>query len=82
MPYISEEARLRLGAGRIATSPGELNYIITLELLDYLDRHHETYKTINDIIGVLECAKQEFYRRIAVLYEDKKIKENGDVYYT
>lgn len=25
------------------------------------------------------CAKQEFYRRVLSPYEDKKIKENGDI---
>jgi hypothetical protein len=40
----------------------------------------KNYKHINEIIGVLECAKQEFYRRVAAPYEDTKIQENGDVY--
>ena len=39
------------------------------------------YARINELIGVLECAKLELYRRIAVPYEDTKIAENGDVYY-
>lgn len=33
-----------------------------------------------DIQGALECCKLEFYRRVAVPYEDRKIKLNGDVY--
>jgi hypothetical protein len=28
----------------------------------------------------LHCAADEFYRRVAAKYEDKKIDENGDVY--
>jgi len=32
------------------------------------------------VIGALEACKLEFYRRAVVPYEDKKIKENGDVY--
>jgi hypothetical protein len=39
-----------------------------------------SYQTINDIVGALEGAKLEFYRRVAVPYEDKKIIENGDVF--
>jgi len=35
---------------------------------------------INAIIGALECAKLELYRRVAAPYEDDKIAENGDVY--
>jgi len=30
-------------------------------------------------MGVLECVKQEFYRRRAVPYEEEKIEENGDI---
>lgn len=30
--------------------------------------------------GVLRCAQLEFYRRVLVPYEDKKRKQNGDVY--
>jgi hypothetical protein len=28
----------------------------------------------------MTCAKDEFYRRVVVPYEEKKRKENGDVY--
>ena len=31
-------------------------------------------------MGVLECAKLEAYRRIAVPYEDSKVVANGDLY--
>ena len=37
-------------------------------------------KNLNAIIGALECAKLELYRRVAAPYEDDKIIENGDVY--
>jgi len=33
-----------------------------------------------DVLGALEGAKQEFYRRKVVQYEENKIAENGDVY--
>jgi hypothetical protein len=32
------------------------------------------------MIGVLECAKLELYRRVAAPYEDAKCEDNGDVY--
>lgn len=32
------------------------------------------------MVGALECAKLELYRRIAIPYEEQKIQENGDVY--
>jgi hypothetical protein len=38
-----------------------------------------SYGKIAIITGVLENIKQEFYRRIASSYEDKKILENGDI---
>lgn len=58
---------------------GELNYMFTCLLIDYWQRKGR-YQGINDIIGALEGAKLEFYRRVAAPYEDTKIKENGDVY--
>lgn len=38
-----------------------------------------SYSKIALITGVLENIKQEFYRRAASPYEDKKILENGDI---
>lgn len=38
-----------------------------------------SYPKIAIITGVLENIKQEFYRRIAETYENKKILENGDI---
>lgn len=80
MPYITEDARDSLAVTNCPGTAGELNYMFTMFALDYLDRKHETYQTINDIIGALECCKQEFYRRIAAPYEELKIRSNGDVY--
>jgi hypothetical protein len=47
--------------------------------LDYLGRKGRNYANFNEIMGVLSCVAQEFYRRWAVPYEDQKIRENGDV---
>lgn len=57
-------------------TPGELNYCITM-LCKALPQ--STYADLNTVMGVLECAKQEFYRVKCVPYEDLKIKENGAV---
>ena len=62
------------------TTSGELNYYLTRLCEEYWTCFGPNYATINDIVGALEGAKLEFYRRIAVPYEDKKILENGDVY--
>ncbi|HAT03379.1 MAG TPA: hypothetical protein DCS29_01205 [Candidatus Magasanikbacteria bacterium] len=86
MPYISQPDRDRLDnaienlAKLISPNQraGDLNYSITRLLL--LSQGEGRYKDWNELIGVLECAKQEFYRKKIGPYEDKKIKENGDVY--
>ena len=77
MPYIKKEDRC-LWKG--AETPGELNYLITTDIIGYMERKGLSYQTINDIVGALESAKLEFYRRVAAPYEEKKIEENGDVY--
>jgi len=60
---------------------GGLNYLITRLILRYIEATGGTsYTRINEVIGVLECAKLELYRRRAAAYEDKKMDQNGDVY--
>lgn len=86
MPYIPNERRKALWSESIVDydnnihSAGELNYSLATQLNMYLKHHGEKYSTYNDIIGALECLKLEVYRRLAAKYEDKKIKENGDVF--
>ena len=59
-------------------SEGDLNYVISSIVWKLFD-NKPGYKTGNTLVGVLDCAKQEFYRRKLASYEDKKIIENGDV---
>lgn len=82
MPYIKEYLRdlMKPEVQGNSLTAGELNFQITSLVFDYYQRHDHDYQTINDIVGALEGAKLEFYRRVAVPYEDAKIKENGDVY--
>jgi hypothetical protein len=80
MPYIKEDRRNKILGGYDPLSEGELNFVITTAILAYLKDQGLSYKTINAIVGALESAKLEFYRRVAIPYEDKKIAENGDVY--
>lgn len=84
MPYITKQRRDELGDNRIAyetaETSGELNYQITQVILQYLDDKGKSYSTINDILGALEGAKLEFYRRVVAPYENLKNMENGDVY--
>ena len=80
MPYITDTNKEEIGQGKTPSTPGELNYCFTLLAVEYLKNKGERYQTYNDIIGALECAKLEMYRRKTAPYEDKKITENGDVY--
>jgi len=86
MPYIKKERRRELSVPSnwtmigLAQDVGELNYQITCLVDNFISRKELKYSEINSVIGVLECAKMELYRRIAAPYEDKKCKENGDVY--
>ena len=55
---------------------GELNYVITRMLKE---SYPLRYFNLNRAVGVLECSKLEFYRRVVAPYEDVKIRESGDV---
>jgi hypothetical protein len=81
MPYIKKSDRSEILSGaRPPATPGELNFRITAVALDYLARRGTSYTTFNEVVGALECAKLEMYRRMVAPYEDRKIAENGDVY--
>lgn len=84
MPYIKQENRTPFLSsseflGKSAKSPGELNYIFTKIIYEYLNSRGINYSNINEVIGVLECCKLELYRKIAVTYEDQKELENGKI---
>lgn len=79
MPYIQNEDRVSLEITHHARNPGELNYLISMVMLDYLDRGGLSYTTLNDILGACSGARDEFYRRIVAPYEDKKRAEHGDL---
>ena len=94
MPYINESARLELDScienmveclthGNDVSNEeftvllGEINYCFSRILAKSMGQI--SYSKIAMITGVLENVKQEFYRRIATSYEEKKIIENGDI---
>lgn len=89
MPYIKAEDRAKfaraldeVGDNRPQTA-GELNYLITKIVDSFLwkDGTQPRYQDYNDVMGALEGAKLELYARKIRPYEDKKIDENGDVYF-
>lgn len=79
MPYINQHERGMIDGGLNAGKAGELNYQITSIVHAYLRLKGISYTTLNEAIGVLECAKLELYRRVVADYEDRKIAENGDL---
>lgn len=82
MPYIKQERREEIGFKTDhldPQTPGDLNYLFTKISYNYLENVGESYSAYNAIVGALECAKLELYRRRVAPYEDKKIEENGDV---
>ncbi len=81
MPYIDKYDRALVeNTANGPRNPGELNYAITMLLINYIVYKGKSYTFMNDCLGALEGAKLEFYRRAVAPYEDAKIKENGDVY--
>jgi hypothetical protein len=81
MPYLTQTRKQELEKGQIPFNAGDLNYCFTKLIIQYATTGGPLrYSTINDILGALEGAKLEFYRRIVVPYEEKKRAENGDVY--
>lgn len=85
MPYIKFDRREELDQKMNLLldenlNAGELNYVISRLIKNLLDKNPFNYNFCNTIVGVLECAKQEFYNRVVTPYETKKIIENGDLY--
>jgi len=78
MPYI--EKIFRESARKTPIGAGELDYNITMTILEYLQNEGWNFSNMNLIVGVLENVKDEFQRRVMYPHEDKKCQLNGDVY--
>jgi hypothetical protein len=91
MPYITQEDRDKLKplTDELDKLPfsrqmphqtsGWVNYLITKLMRRVVGWYGESYGVYSMLIGALECAKLELYRRQVTLYEDKAIERNGDV---
>jgi hypothetical protein len=80
MPYISRDLRHKLDIiVSDVDNPGALNFILTTIVHRYIERYGVNYVMLNEVIGVLECAKLELYRQVVAKYEDKKRIANGSV---
>ena len=94
MPYINQAQRgeidphlerfLNAMQDRGLFTAGALNYCITRLLISVIRDSDppevKGYDLYNELMGVLECAKLEFYRREVAPYEDIKADRNGDLY--
>lgn len=56
---------------------GNINYVFSRVSAGLMG--NPSYPKIAILTGVLENIKQEFYRRVGVSLEEKKIRENGDI---
>ena len=94
MPYIKSDDRAKFtlhadhgaeGIKLVVDTAGELQYCIALLAMNYLSRAAGrkgkfSYQELNDVMGALDGASKEFYRRVVAPYEDGKCVQNGDVY--
>ena len=87
MPYIKPTDRSRFDPiiqefiklhSKKRLTAGDLNYMIS-SMIWWMFSADKNYAKANELMGVLESVKQEFYRRKVSPYEDEKIKENGDI---
>lgn len=80
MPYVTEDRKIDIEDGSSMKSAGDLNYVLTTVVVDYLLSNGLSYETLAEITAALDDCKDEFKRRVQVPYEKRKIRENGDVY--
>lgn len=85
MPYIKKADRAKFEQiveavkFSIPETPGELNYLFSVVSMLYVSHKGKKYQHFNDVLGALEGAKLEIYRRAIAPYENKAIKKNGDL---
>jgi len=59
---------------------GVLNYTITQILTTFYQLpHKQSYAVYNELVGVLESCKLEFYSTFVSAYEELKSQENGPI---
>jgi len=87
MPYIAKEKRERLDPHIealqrelliLGSSEGDLNYVIS-RIIGAAFSNETRYHMIARVTGVLDNVSSEFYRRLAIPYENEAIEKNGDL---
>ena len=88
MPYIPQKRRSEInneltivGDQFLPQNAGDLNYLVSQFIDNFLVEKGLRYAHINEMIGALDCCKMELYRLIAEPYEDDVMEKNGKVYY-
>jgi hypothetical protein len=66
--------------GPLFNDPDELRQHLMVQAYRYLKKNGTTKQTIKDVRGALDNALDEFRRRVQHPYENRKIRENGDIY--
>ena len=84
MPYIDKTKRVRFDVGLDNlldkdTKKGELTYCVYKLATQYIQQKGLNYQNSSDACAALADAEFEVRRRVMSLYEDFKIKQNGDV---
>jgi hypothetical protein len=82
MPYIKQEERKDWADEDRSGSVSALAYTIVIDALSVLGLDADcrpSYEDYAKVIGAIECAKMELYRRLVAPYEEGKIEQNGDV---
>jgi energy-converting hydrogenase Eha subunit A len=79
MPYIAREER-STDTILYPKSAGQLAWAVTTISQRYIGTSRLSYAGMAIVAGVLILTLFEFVRRVVSPYEDKKIKEHGDVF--
>lgn len=79
MPYIPEVRRKELERKRLPERPGELAYLIWLDVLRYIEHKGASYATYAEVLGILQATSLELYRRRIGAHENDAIARHGDV---
>jgi len=80
MPYVTQEDK-DVFEDHGPVTVGQLTYGLTRLALHFKANQGKLrFITIALVMGAFFCAALEFYRRVAVPYENAKLAENGDVY--
>lgn len=58
---------------------GHINYVFSKILWNIFRKNGPSYTLGNNLMGVLACVSQEFYRKQLSNYENLKEKENGPI---